>query len=157
MPLIRQFGVETGSYLTAHTTIQSYETANPGAGSRWAVSVGIFAGIVPLFRSPVTLAVSQADFLASRLCIQKFRSPRQGFNGRRRSAAGDFGRLGRPKARHFELWSVFIPDLVQGPRTAGPIRLAHRATVRLRYRVANGLRPRPARGLVQGTRVRSSC
>ena len=25
---------ETGSYLTAHTTIQSYETANPGADSR---------------------------------------------------------------------------------------------------------------------------
>ena len=36
-------------------TIQSYETANPCADSGSAVSVGIFAGIVPLFRSPVTL------------------------------------------------------------------------------------------------------
>jgi hypothetical protein len=54
--------VETGSYLTVHTTSQSYETANPGADSRWGVSVGIFAGIVPLFRSPATLAVSQAVF-----------------------------------------------------------------------------------------------
>ena len=44
------------------STIQSYETANPCADSGSAVSVGIFAGIVPLFRSPVTLAVSQADF-----------------------------------------------------------------------------------------------
>ena len=44
------------------STIQSYETTNPRADSGWAVSVGIFAGIVPLFRSPVTLAVSQTDF-----------------------------------------------------------------------------------------------
>ena len=54
--------METGSHMTARTTIQSYETANPSADSRQADSVGIFAGIVPLFRSPVTLAVSQADF-----------------------------------------------------------------------------------------------
>src|SRR6202171_4196780 len=40
--------------------------------------------------------------LASRLCIQKFRSPRQGFDGQCRSAAGNFGSLGRPKARRFE-------------------------------------------------------
>jgi hypothetical protein len=61
-PVSREFGPETGSHMTAHTTIQSYETPNPGADSEWAVSVGIFAGIVPLFRSPGTLAVSQADF-----------------------------------------------------------------------------------------------
>jgi hypothetical protein len=53
---------ETGSYLTAHTTIQSFQTADFRADSKEAVSVGIFAGIVPLFRSLVTLAVSQADF-----------------------------------------------------------------------------------------------
>jgi hypothetical protein len=41
-------------------------------------------------------------FLASRLCIPKFRSPRQGFEGQCRSAAGIFGSLGRPKARRFE-------------------------------------------------------
>ena len=33
-PVSRKLQAETGSYLTAHTTIQSYETANPGAGSR---------------------------------------------------------------------------------------------------------------------------
>src|SRR6266481_6499103 len=77
---------ETGSYLTAHTTIQSPRTADFQAGSKRAVSVGIFAGIVPLFRSPVTLAVSQGRFLASRLCIQKFRSPWQGVDGQCRSA-----------------------------------------------------------------------
>ena len=54
--------METGSYLTAHTTIQSPRTADFQAGSKRAVSVGIFAVVVPLFRSPVTLAVSQADF-----------------------------------------------------------------------------------------------
>jgi hypothetical protein len=51
-----------GSLIQIVSTIQSYETANPGADSRYAVSVGIFAGIIPLFRSPGTLAVSQADF-----------------------------------------------------------------------------------------------
>ena len=37
-------------------------------------------------------------FLASRLCIKKFRSPRQGFDGQCRSAAGHFWSLVRPKA-----------------------------------------------------------
>jgi hypothetical protein len=55
-------GWGVGSSNHTVSTIQSYETANPGADSLWADSVGIFAGIVPLFRSPVTLAVSQADF-----------------------------------------------------------------------------------------------
>src|ERR1700675_4153406 len=41
------------SSISTVSTIQSYETANPGADSRQGVSVGIFAGIVPLFRSPV--------------------------------------------------------------------------------------------------------
>jgi hypothetical protein len=62
MPLIRRSGVETGSYLTVHTTIQSFQTADLRVGSKEAVSAGIFAGIIPLFRSLVTLAVSQADF-----------------------------------------------------------------------------------------------
>jgi len=44
------------------STIQSPRTADFQADSKRAVSVGIFAGIVPLFRSPVTLVVSQADF-----------------------------------------------------------------------------------------------
>ena len=59
MPLIR---TETGSYQTAHTTIQSFQTADLRVGSKEAVSAGIFAGIIPLFRSLVILAVSQADF-----------------------------------------------------------------------------------------------
>jgi hypothetical protein len=129
--------------------------------SRRRLPIGRFCGDFRRYRS--TLSVSgdprglSGRFLASSLCIQKFRSPRGVLTTGSRSAAGNFGRLGRPKARHFEPWSVFIPDLVQGPRTAGPIRLAHRATVRFRYRVAKGLRPRPARGLVRGTRARSSC
>jgi hypothetical protein len=44
------------------STIQFLRTADFQADSKRAVSVGIFAGIVPLFRSLVTLAVSQADF-----------------------------------------------------------------------------------------------
>jgi hypothetical protein len=32
-PVSRELQAETGSYLTAHTTIQSYETANPCADS----------------------------------------------------------------------------------------------------------------------------
>jgi hypothetical protein len=43
-------------------TIQSYQTADFQAEKKQAVSVGIFAGIVLFFQSPVTLAVSQADF-----------------------------------------------------------------------------------------------
>ena len=48
--------------MTAHTTIQSHQTADFQAKSKQAVSAGIFADIVPLFRSPVTLPVSQAEF-----------------------------------------------------------------------------------------------
>ena len=40
--------METGSYLTAHTTIQSFQTADISADSKEAVSVGILAG---MFRS----------------------------------------------------------------------------------------------------------
>jgi hypothetical protein len=51
-----------GSLVQIISTIQSPRTTDFQTGSKRAVSVGIFAGIVPLFRSPVTLAVSQADF-----------------------------------------------------------------------------------------------
>jgi hypothetical protein len=40
------------------TTIQSAQTADFQAESKWAVSAGIFAGFVLPFWSPVTLAVS---------------------------------------------------------------------------------------------------
>jgi hypothetical protein len=48
--------------MTAHSTIQSSQTAEIAVDWKQAVSAGIFAGIVPLFWSPVTLAVFQADF-----------------------------------------------------------------------------------------------
>src|ERR1019366_1995417 len=51
----------TGSIPVA-PTIQSHQTADFQAESKQAVSAGIFAGIVRLFRSPVTLPVSQAEF-----------------------------------------------------------------------------------------------
>jgi hypothetical protein len=53
-----------GAASSDHTisTIQSFQTTDLRAGSKEAISVGIFAGIIPLFRSLVTLAVSQADF-----------------------------------------------------------------------------------------------
>ena len=50
----------TGSIPVVPTT-QSFETTNPRPASGWPVSAGIFADIFPPFRSPVTLAVSQAD------------------------------------------------------------------------------------------------
>ncbi len=51
----------TGSIPVA-PTIQSHQTADVQVESKWAVSVGIFAGIFLLFRSPVNLTVSQVDF-----------------------------------------------------------------------------------------------
>jgi hypothetical protein len=63
--------------------------------------VGIFAGIVPLFRSPVTLAVSQADFRLPSL-YPKIPFPAAGF--RRPIPFGGPETLGvlRGKKRHFE-------------------------------------------------------
>ena len=61
-PDSRELQVETGSYLTAHTTIQSHQTPDFQTELKQAVSVGIFAGIVPAFRSLQALAVSWADF-----------------------------------------------------------------------------------------------
>jgi hypothetical protein len=56
-PVYREFALETGSYMTAHTTTQSYQTADFRTGTKQAVSAGAFAGFVPLFRSLATLAV----------------------------------------------------------------------------------------------------
>jgi hypothetical protein len=44
------------------STIQSDQTPDFQADPKQALSVGIFAGIFLFFRSPVRLAVSQADF-----------------------------------------------------------------------------------------------
>jgi hypothetical protein len=95
MPLIR---IETGSYQTAHTTIQSFQTADLRVGSKEAVSAGIFAGHSALSLSGDTCGLS-GRFLASRLCIQKFRSPRQGFLGQYLLAAGNMGVLGGQNRR----------------------------------------------------------
>ncbi len=53
-----------GAASSNHTisTIQSFKTAHFQTDSKRAVSGGIFAGIVPLYRSLATLAVSEADF-----------------------------------------------------------------------------------------------
>jgi hypothetical protein len=48
--------------VTAHTTIQSSQTAEFLADSKEAGSVGISANIVPSFWSLVTLAVTRAEF-----------------------------------------------------------------------------------------------
>jgi hypothetical protein len=55
-------GWGVGSSVPSVSTIQSFQTTDLWAGSKEAVSVGIFAVIIPLFQSLVTLAVSQADF-----------------------------------------------------------------------------------------------
>jgi hypothetical protein len=54
--------METGSHMTAHTTIQSRQTAVFRAAQKQAVCVGISAGIVPLRRSLVKLVLSRPDF-----------------------------------------------------------------------------------------------
>jgi hypothetical protein len=50
--------METGSYLTAHTTIQPSRTVETVADWKRAVSAGIFAGLIATVRSQCTLAVS---------------------------------------------------------------------------------------------------
>src|SRR6266404_9784255 len=77
-PVIRILPSETGSYLTAHTTIQSSRTAETVVDRKEAVSAEIFR----LFSTfPVSADKNglSGGFWASGLCIQKFRSRRQGF------------------------------------------------------------------------------
>lgn len=97
-----------------------------------------------------------SPILASRLCIQKFRFPRQGF--RRPDPGGPLGIFGvwRPKTT-FRTRSIIIADSIQGLRTVGSILPEHHEVARLQYRAANDLRPRRGRDLVRGTRARSSC
>jgi hypothetical protein len=49
-PVSRESHVETGSYLTAHTTIQSLQTTDFRGDSKEAVLAGIIAGSFLLFR-----------------------------------------------------------------------------------------------------------
>jgi hypothetical protein len=108
-----------------------------------------------LFRSLVTLAVSQADFSLPSL-QQKIPFPAAEFG-----AANDRGRLENLAFREAELpiraASGITEDSVRGLRTADSILREHREVVRLRCRAANDPRPRPGRDPVRGTRGRSSC
>jgi hypothetical protein len=54
--------VGSGSSVPTVSTIQTDRTAEIVADQKQAVSAGIFAGIIPLFWSPETPAVFQADF-----------------------------------------------------------------------------------------------
>src|SRR6476660_9424179 len=54
------FDAETGSHLTAHTTIQSPQTGKSVLARKEAVSAGNLDSILRLFRSPKKLAVSWA-------------------------------------------------------------------------------------------------
>ena len=86
--------VGSGSSVPSVSTIKSPRTADFEADSKRAVSVGIFAGIVPLFRSPVTFAVFHTDFSLPSL-HPKIPFPAAGFStARSRSPAGNFGGLG---------------------------------------------------------------
>jgi hypothetical protein len=69
--------------------------------SRRRLAIGRFCGDFRRYRSPLPVSGDPCGllsrFLAPSLCIQKFRSRRQGFDGQCRSAAGNFGSLGGQK------------------------------------------------------------
>ena len=70
------------------------------------LGIGRFCGDFRGYRSALSVSGDPCGlsgrFLASRLCIQKFRSPRQGFDGQCRSATGNFLSLGAQKRSRFE-------------------------------------------------------
>jgi hypothetical protein len=55
-------GWGVGSSVPTVSTIQTHRTAEIVVDRKHTVSAGIFAGIVPLFWSPETPALFQADF-----------------------------------------------------------------------------------------------
>ncbi len=69
--------------------------------SRRRLEIGRFCGDFRRYRSALSVSGDTCGlsgrFLASRLCIQKFRSPRQGFDGQCRSAPGILGVFGGQK------------------------------------------------------------
>jgi hypothetical protein len=88
----------TGSIPVA-PTIQSDQTADFQAESKQAVSAGVSAGIFLLFRSPVTLAVSQADFSLPSL-HPKIPFPAVGFAAAKAvRELGNLGSLWHPKRK----------------------------------------------------------
>src|SRR5438067_13708036 len=102
--------------------------------------MGRFCGDFRWYRSALSVSGdtlrSLSPILASRLCIQKFRSPRQGF--RRPDPGRLLGILGvwRPKTT-FRTRSTIIVDSIQGLRTVGSILPERHEVARLQYRAAN--------------------
>jgi len=133
-PKKREFLVETGSHWTAHTTIQSSQTAHFVGDSKEVVSAGISPVSSPDFPSLRTSAVSRADFWPP-VSASKNSVPGSWISrGKDRSAAWKSGILGgknavssggrkllRIKSKRFELSSI-LPE--------------HRAVVQLQPRQA---------------------
>jgi len=143
-----------GSSVPSSSTIQSHQTADVQAESKQAVSVGIFASIVLLFRSPVTLAVSQAD---SSLPSPHPKIPFPAVALTAAKALRELGKLESFWGQNGPFEPALIAGSVRGLRTAGSILPEHHEVARRQYRGANDLQPQRARDPVQGTRVRSSC
>jgi hypothetical protein len=71
-PVSRESPLETGSYLTAHTTIQSYQTSEIVVVQKSAGSAGIFALVGAASRSLRALALSRADFWSPVSALKNF-------------------------------------------------------------------------------------
>jgi len=93
-----------------------------------------------VFKFPVSagITVSRVDFLASSLCIQKFRSRRLISDGNRPADA----RESSAENRAFEQLEKPIADSIRGVRTARSIPRERRGAVRHQCRGADDLRPR---------------
>jgi hypothetical protein len=73
-PFYREFVLETGSPMTAHTTIQSSQTIETVTETKYPAFAGIFAELVAGFWSPWRLSAEEACFWATGLRASKFRS-----------------------------------------------------------------------------------
>jgi hypothetical protein len=136
-------GWGVGSSVPSSPTIQSYQTAEFQAESKWAVSVGGSAGIVPHFRSLQRPLRSLRPILASRLRIQKFRSPQWGLQPPRPLGIREYWEpLGQNGP--FCAWSAIIAGSIPGLRTAGSNLREYHEVARLQCRVANDLQPSEA-------------
>jgi hypothetical protein len=106
--------------MTAHTTIQSSRTAETVVDRKEAVSARISPVSSPDFPSLCAHYGVQSRFLASGLCIQKFRSWQLDFEGAKdRSADWRSGILGSKMA--VRAVAIIIADLVRALRTVGSI------------------------------------
>jgi hypothetical protein len=137
-PYQGKIGSETGSYLTAHTTIQSCQTTDSQTGVKQAVSVGISGHFIMPFRSLVTAAVFRPNF-GVRSLHRKIPFPAAGCGGSMPSGRPEImAVLGTKNARSSQ--AAIISGSIRAPRTGRSIRLAHRATVRRRCLAAADLR-----------------